>query len=884
MIKFLVVGQQLRIVTPIVVSDTHNYQECEGNFSGEAWENVYKWAHFTMDEDTYDIPFFNDKIVPSQSLDLTAGTWKVYLTGTDYSPKDIALEDLEWTYTAPYWSASLNPCAQLVSCTAYGIDTAAHVKAGTTPNTIAVESNVIYVFNDSAVNQPAGNLHYNESASAITRITTSTELLLVEAAENAHPFPSITPDFSEVLAGEIEHALNLAYGVQEQAASGELDGATFTPEVSSAGTLSWTNDKGRQNPPPVNIKGPKGDQGFAGDDGAPGVSPIVSVRRNDDDDGAVISIQDAVSSTTADVFDGVPQVHVGPDEPEDPNVLVWINNYDQPVTVMGDMIKSTYDTHDKGEDIFDYVDSAAEDLEDEIGDKQDATDNTLETTDKTIVGAINEVNSALEDKQDVNNLVTAFQATPDNTHYPSEKLVKDALDQQSATIDEKSTVSVSATGTSEDEVQYITIDGVEKKLAGGGAARTVFRVFCNVGDTVTVTDGTTSESKTLSTGTYLDFEIPNLGTWTASCGTLRKTAQIDYYGMYYADLRAYVFGIKRNTAASGTGWERTDDSIGYTATASVGSTAGSSDFDDKPPYNGIARTTVAGTEDVMVRIPKFYIKRWIDSDGYEHRQISNKHLDGFTLHGAFKHNNSEQNYIYIGAYKTGGGHTSKSGVSPLANITRDAFRSGARAKGEGWSLIDPYAVSAVEWLYLIEFADNNSQAILGNGVSSGSASAVTGDCDSIPNLTGMVNASTTRNNTVYRGIEGFYGNVWEFTDGLNVNNGNYYVSKNQADFADDTSGNYTSLAYAGATNWNNSFINSLGFDENNPEIALPTVATGGSATSYYCDAAWSATGWRVAGRGGLWSDGSFDGLFALVVNSASSGAYSYYGSRLLYVP
>lgn len=40
---------------------------------------------------------------------------------------------------------------------------------------------------------------------------------------------------------------------------GALDGATFTPSVSSNGVLSWTNDKGKTNPASVNIKGPKGD-------------------------------------------------------------------------------------------------------------------------------------------------------------------------------------------------------------------------------------------------------------------------------------------------------------------------------------------------------------------------------------------------------------------------------------------------------------------------------------------------------------------------------------------------------------------------------------------------------------------------------------------------
>ena len=40
---------------------------------------------------------------------------------------------------------------------------------------------------------------------------------------------------------------------------GALDGATFTPSVSSDGVLSWTNDKGKTNPASVNITGQKGD-------------------------------------------------------------------------------------------------------------------------------------------------------------------------------------------------------------------------------------------------------------------------------------------------------------------------------------------------------------------------------------------------------------------------------------------------------------------------------------------------------------------------------------------------------------------------------------------------------------------------------------------------
>lgn len=66
--------------------------------------------------------------------------------------------------------------------------------------------------------------------------------------------------------------------------------------------------------------------------------------------------------------------------------------------------------------------------------KQNITDNTLATTAKTIPAAINEVNSALSSKQDVSNLVTAFSATPNDTKYPSEKLVYSSLGTLSQSI------------------------------------------------------------------------------------------------------------------------------------------------------------------------------------------------------------------------------------------------------------------------------------------------------------------------------------------------------------------------------------------------------------------------------------------------------------------
>lgn len=54
------------------------------------------------------------------------------------------------------------------------------------------------------------------------------------------------------------------------------DGITYTPSVSADGTLSWSNNGGRENPPSVNVKGEKGDKGDKGDTGARGEAFLYS--------------------------------------------------------------------------------------------------------------------------------------------------------------------------------------------------------------------------------------------------------------------------------------------------------------------------------------------------------------------------------------------------------------------------------------------------------------------------------------------------------------------------------------------------------------------------------------------------------------------------------
>lgn len=70
----------------------------------------------------------------------------------------------------------------------------------------------------------------------------------------------------------------IASMAQTGGGGGGDNGATFTPDVSEDGILSWTNDKDLPNPAPVNIKGPNGDKGDAGERGPAGEQGIQGIQ------------------------------------------------------------------------------------------------------------------------------------------------------------------------------------------------------------------------------------------------------------------------------------------------------------------------------------------------------------------------------------------------------------------------------------------------------------------------------------------------------------------------------------------------------------------------------------------------------------------------------
>jgi len=309
---------------------------------------------------------------------------------------------------------------------------------------------------------------------------------------------------------------------------------------------------------------------------------------------------------------------------------------------------------------------------------------------------------------------------------------------------------------------------------------------------------------------------------------------------------------------------------------------------------------------VMVQIPKFYYK--YGYAGTSHTwEISPIIAGGFTVHPAFIKNGVEVDYRYMGAYEgsmydasagamvapaditanlyaAGDKLCSLSGEYPKTNETRAEFRGMAAQRGIEW-LQQYYSLkSAIQLLYVIEYGSFYSQSVIGAGRTqlsggtwtAGSYIGMCGKSNINGNGTGNIGGNTDAAYMSYRGIENFYGNVWKWVDGININNNVPYISNTGTDFADDTATNYTNL---GVT-----LVATDGYQNTLQQISngfLP-ASVGATSTTKITDYYWQSTGWRVFLLGGNAGRGAAAGAFSAAAYCASSFVSVDVGSRLSY--
>ena len=83
MMEFFGSGQSLKMFTPVIAADSLKYLTAQFHFTDNDWDGYTRWAHFRKGETVYDIELDGeDCITEEDALNLTAGEWEIYLTGT----------------------------------------------------------------------------------------------------------------------------------------------------------------------------------------------------------------------------------------------------------------------------------------------------------------------------------------------------------------------------------------------------------------------------------------------------------------------------------------------------------------------------------------------------------------------------------------------------------------------------------------------------------------------------------------------------------------------------------------------------------------------------------------------------------------------------------
>ena len=294
--------------------------------------------------------------------------------------------------------------------------------------------------------------------------------------------------------------------------------------------------------------------------------------------------------------------------------------------------------------------------------------------------------------------------------------------------------------------------------------------------------------------------------------------------------------------------------------------------------DGTAAIIDGSDGNVMVQIPKFYYK-YENVSGVHKWSIATNPTPGYEVHPAFIRSGVEKNYRYYPAYEgynLGGRLISGSGRTPTVSQTIATFRTQAAANGAGWSQIDWNLLTAVQLLFLTEYADFDTQAMIGNGNYTGDDyTMTTGGSNSI----GNASSPATNDDTwiSYRGIENWYASTCKFIDGVNVSERVYYVNNNPATFADDVfTGDYVST---GITS-----VDTDGYVSNLVASGKGFVpsAVDGSSSTYVPDYFWQNTGNTIVVFGGAANHGMLCGGFYLYAYYASSITSPNFGSAVAF--
>lgn len=369
------------------------------------------------------------------------------------------------------------------------------------------------------------------------------------------------------------------------------------------------------------------------------------------------------------------------------------------------------------------------------------------------------------------------------------------------------------------------------------------------------------------------FTIPELQTYTASTPTRPVTMQYEKITVNYITIDQTITDPATMISGDVNGdviqWIRNNSHryLGkYTSAGKM--TVCQLDDSDGTKYADGTAAVLTGTEgDVWMKLPRFfYHAEEIETDvwkiGFGLDKVDNtwKEWDGNDLIGAYE------------AYNSGSKAYSRSGVTSTPSIPQANWKTYARARGDGYTLVKHKHQNIMAFLFYAEYGNTNCQALIGTGTSS--KSKVTGATDAL----GMEDTQASTNGNTqsinFWGLENWWGNKYEWLDNVVVNavsgNGVWRVTEDDG----------TTRDVQGVTTGSSVYVKKLVIGENLDVVIKSTDAA--TDSTGYCDVHYISTSTsRVVARS--YSNSDTDGGVAYAgARYDSSGPDTGYGSRLAF--
>lgn len=239
---------------------------------------------------------------------------------------------------------------------------------------------------------------------------------------------------------------------------------------------------------------------------------------------------------------------------------------------------------------------------------------------------------------------------------------------------------------------------------------------------------------------------------------------------------------------------------------------------------------------------KFYVKVAMKDATTLICSVSERDLAGYTIAPMFVSNGVTYEKAYIACFESYKNTTtnkfeSRIGVLPTSNLDVPTIRTLSSARGNGWNNMNRHALDCIRILYMILYANGNSQTIIGKGIVNDTQIHQTGETLSLGNGSGHINVLDDGKQAMSLfGIENIWGNLYNFIDGLVITDTNAYVTDyNYSSFVSESSlGSYKPITGFNPFGGLSGFVSGLYFTTSYPTMFFANKFTGSDST-YTCD-------------------------------------------------